>query len=52
MATLAEVEEALRHTADVPADQRGEPWHAYVDGLLVQRETLMLELSFKEPSCQ
>lgn len=51
MPTLAEVEEALAHARAVPSDQRGNAWHAYVDTLLTQRETLVLEAQFKEPAC-
>ena len=40
MPTLAEVEEALQHARAVPADQRGNAWHAYVDTLLEYRKIL------------
>ena len=50
MATLAEVEEALQHTAAVPVDQRGDAWHAYVDGPLTKRDILTLEQTFPSRS--
>jgi hypothetical protein len=40
MPTLDEIEEALRHLRDVPADERGAAWHAYCDSLLEQRVAL------------
>jgi hypothetical protein len=37
MPTLAELDEALGHARQVPAEQRGSAWYAYVDRLLEQR---------------
>lgn len=37
MPTLTEVDEALRHAQQVPANERGAGWHAYVDKLLELR---------------
>lgn len=50
MPTLDEVNEALDHARAVPSDQRGDGWHAYVNALLSQRETALLEQTFKEPA--
>lgn len=41
MPTLDEIDEALHHCRAVPADERGAPWHAYVDSLLAQRESIL-----------
>ena len=38
MPTLTEVDEALRHLAAVPKEQRGAAWHAYADAVLTERE--------------
>jgi len=38
MPTLTEAEEALRHLAAVPKDQRGAAWHAYADAVLTERD--------------
>ena len=38
MPTLSEVDEALRHLASVPKDQRGAAWHAYADAVLTERD--------------
>ena len=46
MPTLAELDEALLHASLVPADERGKPWHAWVDSLIDQRNRA------KEPACQ
>ena len=35
--TLQEIDEALNHAREVPEDQRGAGWHAYVDRLLAKR---------------
>jgi hypothetical protein len=36
-ATLAEIDEALGYAQQLPADQRGAAWHAFVDRLLEMR---------------
>lgn len=41
--TLAEIDEALAHTALVPPDSRGDGWFAWVDALLDQRQQAELE---------
>lgn len=41
MPTLDEIDEALQHCRAVPPDERGAPWHAYVDSLLAQRDTIL-----------
>jgi hypothetical protein len=43
MASIEEVDEALRYTSLVPVDARGEGWMAWVDALLEQRRTLEKE---------
>jgi hypothetical protein len=43
MASIEEVDEALRYTSLVPLDARGEGWHAWVDALLEQRAQLAPE---------
>lgn len=35
--TLEEIDEALAFATEIPVEDRGDPWHAYVDGLLKQR---------------
>jgi len=37
MPTVEEIDEALHHASLVPIDERGKPWHAWVDSLLAQR---------------
>lgn len=39
-ATLEEIDEALAHSSLVPLEKRGTVWHAWVDGLLEQRNQL------------
>jgi PhoPQ-activated pathogenicity-related protein len=34
---VSDVDEALRHLSLVPASERGEAWHAYLDAILEQR---------------
>lgn len=41
--SLAEIDEALAHTALVPPDSRGDGWFAWVDALLDQRQQAELE---------
>jgi hypothetical protein len=41
MASIEEVDEALRYTSLVPVDARGEGWWAWVDALLEQRADLL-----------
>jgi hypothetical protein len=36
-ATLAEIDEALTHAQQIPADQRGPGWYAFTDRLLEMR---------------
>jgi hypothetical protein len=36
-ATVAEIDEALGYARQLPADQRGAAWHAFVDRLLEMR---------------
>jgi hypothetical protein len=43
MASIEEVDEALRYTSLVPVDARGEGWWAWVDALLEQRAQLVPE---------
>lgn len=40
MPTLADVDEAIYHARSVPVSQRGAAWHAYMGGLLAQRDAL------------
>jgi hypothetical protein len=42
MPTLTEVDEALRHLAAVPKDQRGAAWHAYANAVLTERDLAKL----------
>ena len=35
--TTSEIDEALTHLSQVPAADRGQGWHAYLDALLEQR---------------
>lgn len=44
MPTLAELDEALLHASLVPVDERGKPWHAWVDSLLAQRTRIAAPL--------
>jgi hypothetical protein len=37
--TVDELDEALRHLSLVPADERGEAWHAYMNAILEKRKT-------------
>jgi hypothetical protein len=36
-AAIAEIDEALGYARQLPADQRGAAWHAFVDRLLEMR---------------
>ena len=40
MPTVEQLDEALLHASLVPVDQRGKPWHAFVDSLLAQRNRI------------
>ena len=35
---IDELDEALRHLSLVPASDRGEAWHAYMDAILEKRK--------------
>ena len=39
--TTSEIDEALTHLSQVPAADRGQGWHAYLDALLEQRSGLL-----------
>lgn len=38
MDTLADIDEALTHLNQVPVDERGAAWRAYLDAVLDQRK--------------
>ena len=38
--TLDEIDEALAFATEIPVEERGAPWHAYVDRLLAERKNL------------
>lgn len=40
MPTVEQLDEALLHASLVPVDQRGKAWHAWVDGVLAQRNRI------------
>lgn len=40
MPTIEAIDEALHHASLVPIDERGKPWHAFVDSLLAQRNRI------------
>ena len=40
MVTLSDVDEALNHARAIPVQDRTSAWHAFVDGLLEQRNAL------------
>ena len=42
-ALTSEIDEALTHLSQVPAADRGQGWHAYLDALLEQRSGLLGE---------
>jgi hypothetical protein len=39
---ISDVDEALRHLSLVPAVERGEAWHAYLDAILEKRKQALI----------
>ncbi|HEY7823213.1 MAG TPA: hypothetical protein VIG24_10280 [Acidimicrobiia bacterium] len=39
---VSDVDEALRHLSLVPASERGEAWHAYLDAILEKRRAAVV----------
>jgi hypothetical protein len=49
-ATLAEIDEALGYAKQLPANERGAAWHAFVDRLLEMRAALQKDGGTLKPA--